>query len=76
MTNIQKKGELLMFSRFCVHELDSQAIAAEPLIHINREPIEANDELPSRVTRRPGHLQEAGGNDAANDVGEVLEAKH
>lgn len=70
-----------MFSRFCVHELDSQAIAAEPLIHINREPIEANDELPSRVTRRSDHLQDtsgdnAGGDNAANNVGQVLEAEH
>ncbi len=70
-----------MFSRFCVHELDSQAIPAELLIHINREPIEANDELPSRVTRRSGHLQDtsgdnAGGDNAANNVGQVLEAEH
>lgn len=75
-----------MFSRFCVHELDmheldSQAIPAELLIHINREPIEANDELPSRVTRRSDHLQDAsgdnaGGDNAADNVGQVLEAEH
>ena len=70
-----------MFSRFCVHELDSQAIPAELLIHINREPIEANDELPSRVTRRSDHLQDtsgdnAGGDNAANNIGQVLEAEH
>jgi hypothetical protein len=64
-----------MFSRFCVHELDSQAIAAKLSIHINREPIEANDELPSRVTRRSDHLQEAGGGNAANGAGQAGEAK-
>lgn len=65
-----------MFSRFCVHELDSQAIAAELSIHINREPIEANDELPSRVTRRSDHLQgEASGDNAANGAGQAGEAE-